>query len=96
MFDSLNSFLPQFKSSCEEVQREFAETGTTHYSVEELVTDSDEESISSNETDSSDAMAGGASVPTVEMVFLFVLFYSSDWQLRRWKLSRRSKKPKTR
>ena len=67
LFDSLNSFLPQFKSSCEEVQREFAETGTTHYSVEELVSDSDEESVASNETDSSDAMADSPSVPTVEM-----------------------------
>lgn len=45
--------------SCDEVQREVAETGTTHLAVEEMISDSDSESESSVEE---------TSVPAVEMV----------------------------
>ena len=44
--------------SCDEVQREVAETGTTHLAVEEMISDSDSESESSVEE---------TSVPAVEM-----------------------------
>ena len=55
----MDAFLPQFKMYCDEVQREVAETGTTHLAVEEMISDSDSESESSVEE---------TSVPAVEMV----------------------------
>ena len=55
----MDALLPQFKMSCDEVQREVAETGTTHLAVEEMISDSDSESESSVEE---------TSVPAVEMV----------------------------
>lgn len=70
MFESLNSFLPQFKQSCEDVEREIAETGTTQFAVEELVSDSDSDSDSSDDNSSSEMSLEEeeAKAPTIEMV----------------------------
>lgn len=76
MFQSLNSFLPEFKQSCLEMQKEIAETGTTHFAVEELINNSSSDSSSSSD-DSSDSSSDSsamsvegehASNPVVEMV----------------------------
>ena len=70
VFQSLNQFLPQFKSSCEEVQREVEETGTTRFAVEELLSESDSSSSSESESSSSSVMSveDEEDVPVVEMV----------------------------
>ena len=77
MFESLHSFLPQFVQSCEEVQREIAETGTTKYAVEELISDddSDDDSTSTSDSDSDSDESGMSEeeeekeeVPSIEMV----------------------------
>lgn len=74
MFESLNSFLPQFKQSCEDVEREIAETGTTQFAVEELVSDSDSDSEESEENEMS-VEGEESKAPTIEMVLSLCINY---------------------
>ena len=74
MFESLNSFLPQFKQSCEDVEREIAETGTTQFAVEELVSDSDSDSEKSEENEMS-VEGEESKAPTIEMVLSLCINY---------------------
>lgn len=73
VFNSLNTFLPQFKQSCEEVEREIAETGATHFAVEELISDSEYDTSDENSESEMCVEKEESPVPTVEMVS-FVVF----------------------
>lgn len=71
MFSSLDSFLPQFKASCDSMEREIAETGVNNYCLEEEVSSSSDDSSSESSSDMEEDSSEGEQAevtPVVEMV----------------------------
>ncbi|KAK8804471.1 hypothetical protein WA538_004381 [Blastocystis sp. DL] len=72
LFSSLDSFLPQFKASCDSMEREIAETGVNNYCLEEEVSSSSDDSSSASSSMSEEDSSEGEQAevtPVVEMQF---------------------------